>query len=334
MNYNNVYTLEQLSSEILKGRVLLVSGAEELLMKLPKGNWVGGTIPYFMTSGGGIMTRDALFATDITDFSKEISVKFYDNETISKIYTEIPSSGFGFLIIPSGSDIHFDFALKAPEFEGFASSSLIGWISGVHLDEIGKSKPKIFNGLSLEISSDMAICLHANLNEKYQCEIGIVNIFKQGGGDTVEFFENGFKCQDVLINGKKQNFSEYITNKKIDIQLPLVANYAGAMVNVSFQNINTENKEVSFYAPVFKGIQYKAAEKLKNYVSDFNANIPENSVSIVFSCNCILNFIYSELEGKTTKNIYGPITFGEIAYQLLNQTMVYLKITNAMSEKN
>jgi hypothetical protein len=32
------------------------------------------------------------------------------------------------------------------------------------------------------------------------------------------------------------------------------------------------------------------------------------------------------LEGKTTAGMTGPMTFGEIAYQLLNQTLVYLEV--------
>jgi hypothetical protein len=46
---------------------------------------------------------------------------------------------------------------------------------------------------------------------------------------------------------------------------------------------------------------------------------------MAFSCNCILNYIYGNLEGKKLAGTAGPITFGEIAYQLLNQTMVYLE---------
>jgi hypothetical protein len=33
-----------------------------------------------------------------------------------------------------------------------------------------------------------------------------------------------------------------------------------------------------------------------------------------------------DLEGQRTANITGPFTFGEIAYQLLNQTLVYLSV--------
>ena len=54
------------------------------------------------------------------------------------------------------------------------------------------------------------------------------------------------------------------------------------------------------------------------------AGLPQGNENIAFSCNCILNYLYSELEGKQTGPITGPITFGEVAYQLLNQTMVYL----------
>lgn len=46
----------------------------------------------------------------------------------------------------------------------------------------------------------------------------------------------------------------------------------------------------------------------------------------MFSCNCTLNFLYSELEGKRTGQLVGPVAFGEIAYQGLNQTLVYLQI--------
>ena len=37
-------------------------------------------------------------------------------------------------------------------------------------------------------------------------------------------------------------------------------------------------------------------------------------------------FINATLENKKTGSFVGPITFGEIAYQLLNQTIVYLEV--------
>ncbi len=51
------------------------------------------------------------------------------------------------------------------------------------------------------------------------------------------------------------------------------------------------------------------------------------AVAPVLSCNCILNYQYGELEGRKIPPFTGPVTFGEVAYQLLNQTLVYVEIT-------
>ncbi|MCR8916093.1 hypothetical protein FDP08_10165 [Marinobacter panjinensis] len=48
--------------------------------------------------------------------------------------------------------------------------------------------------------------------------------------------------------------------------------------------------------------------------------------NLVFGCNCILNYLHSALEGRKTAQLTGPITFGEVAYQLLNQTAVFLTV--------
>ncbi len=49
------------------------------------------------------------------------------------------------------------------------------------------------------------------------------------------------------------------------------------------------------------------------------------SHDVPFACNCVLNFLYGKLEGAQA-GLPGPFTFGEIAYQLLNQTMVYCDV--------
>jgi hypothetical protein len=84
---------------------------------------------------------------------------------------------------------------------------------------------------------------------------------------------------------------------------------------------------VNFYAPVFTGIKYKMAKSMTNYVKEFNGQLKNlKSVNSAFSCNCILNFLYGELENKDIESFFGPITFGEIAYQLVNQTLVYVTV--------
>jgi hypothetical protein len=79
-------------------------------------------------------------------------------------------------------------------------------------------------------------------------------------------------------------------------------------------------------------VRYKHAKEVADYASAFTEQLQKIGLaekSVVFSCNCILNYLYSGLEGKNTAPFVGPITFGEIAYQLLNQTLVYLQVHNA-----
>jgi hypothetical protein len=102
------------------------------------------------------------------------------------------------------------------------------------------------------------------------------------------------------------------------------------MVNTSIQSVDSVTGAVRFYAPVFKGVQYRHAKIAGDYVNLFTeAASSLDSKSIYFSCNCILNYLYCNLEGKKTSTLTGPITFGEIAYQLLNQTLVYVTIEDA-----
>lgn len=73
-------------------------------------------------------------------------------------------------------------------------------------------------------------------------------------------------------------------------------------------------------------VEYRQAQAVDDYPRAFARALPGDAGGIRWSCNCILNYLYSELEGKRTGRITGPMTFGEVAYQLLNQTMVYLRL--------
>ena len=106
-----------------------------------------------------------------------------------------------------------------------------------------------------------------------------------------------------------------------------MGDYAGACINVSFQSIDVDKGQVAFYAPVFTGIEYRLARPVGDYAAEFRRRLAEyDATGAVFSCNCILNFLFGELEGKAIGGVEGPVTFGEIAYQLLNQTMVVVRV--------
>lgn len=326
----DILTSAEVAQRISQGKTLLLAGEEKLLAGLPKGKWIGGSIPYFITpKQGGMVSQDKIFVTDISAMAAEIQVQAYDQNELGQVYCDGGNSGFSFIIIPAMSEVHSAFAINGPNYKEFGARPLIGWISGVHLDDLGKVTPKVVNGRTGEVIEQKAIVMHVTLPAGKTVDVGIVNIFEQSPGDTLTFPEDGFSCTDVSVNGVTENFVEYIERNGLDTKLPLVADYYGALINISFQGVDKATGEVKFYAPVFSGVRYKHAKAVDNYAAAFTAQLQKiglSGQSVVFSCNCILNYLYSGLEGKSTAPFVGPITFGEIAYQLLNQTLVYLEI--------
>jgi len=326
---NKLYSISEVAEKVKAGKILLLAGDEGMLSQIPSGKWIGGTIPYFMSENGGIITKDKIFVTELPDYITEISIKKYNESAVKEVYKDGQDFGFSIIIIPASGKVHLSFALNAPHYEGFATRPLIGWISGVHLNDLGKINPAVFSGQTKEKLTDAAVVLHAKLPKNKIAELSIINIFSQSDSDTIKFTENSFSAKEAIVNGKLVNFAEYVTDKKIDTRLPLVANYSGAMINISFQSVDADKKMVNFYAPVFKEVEYRLASPVSDYITSFLSEMPKTGKeNILFSCNCILNFLYSELEGKITGGITGPITFGEIAYQLLNQTMTNITITD------
>jgi hypothetical protein len=322
-----LHSIDETRAKIASGRRLLLAGDEELLRALPRGEWIAGTIPYFMTEAGGLSTKEKIFVTELPDYVREVSLRVYDDRTIANVYNDIPRDGFAVIILPAASSVHSSFALGAPTYASFGIRPLIGWVAGTHLSQIGTVAPKVLSGDSLRPLEDQAVVMHVRLPRNKAAEIGIVNIFQQGQGDVITFEQSGFKVNAALVNGRRINFAAYVTEKGLDTRLPLVADYCGTSINISFQAVDPKKGEVALYAPVFSGIEYRHARPITDYVTEFVSSLPRESASgLVFSCNCILNYLHSKLEGRQTGNVTGPITFGEIAYQLMNQTMVYIEV--------
>ncbi|MDD2815159.1 MAG: hypothetical protein PHP00_05395 [Thiotrichaceae bacterium] len=318
-------TVEQATQRIQAGEVLLLAGDESLLKQLPQGTWIGGTIPYFMSETGGQCNTQLLFAHPLPKDVRVTKIHHYTETELEQIPEDAPENGFSVIIIPATSAAHVAYAQNAPSYPNIFFKPIIGWIAGVHLDQVGEISPKVFNGQTTEMTEQAAVVMHVSLPQDQVALINIFNLFEQGEGDEIYFEEEGFSISNCLVNGKSHNFAQYLLEKKVDIKYPLVADYCGAMVNVSFQGIDIENRTVNLYAPVFAHTAYKIAAPVEDYVSAFQRAFPEG-VEPIFACNCILNYLYSELEGKKTGAIVGPMTFGEVAYQLLNQTLVYLEI--------
>lgn len=322
---------EELIEKINHGEYLVIAADEDVLTGLPSGNWIAGTIPYFMTAEGGRADRNHIFVNTINGVTpaRAPRISLYDGNSISRIAQEAPEHGFSIVILPAMSNVHAAYAQNAPDYPNMYFSPIIGWISGVHLDDLGKRSAKIgFGPLNGMLLDQQAVAMHIPLPTNQLATINIVNLFEQGEGAEIKFKNTGFDVAECTVNGQPTNLADYIRSNHIDTRLPLVANYSGVMVNVSIQSV--EANKVTLYAPVFAEVSYRFAKPVGNYIDGFEKALPSSATDkISFSCNCILNYLYSELEGKKTRNVTGPITFGEVAYQLLNQTLVYLSITEA-----
>jgi len=315
---------------IESGEFLIIAADETQLTQLPSGNWIGGTIPYFMAADGGLVSKDQIFVNTIEGLNGDNQPRItpYDSKSIARIAQDAPDNGFTIAIIPAGSDVHAEYAQNAPSYQNMFFSPLIGWIAGVHLDDVESAQAKTVFGPGAMAMADKAVAMHVPLPIDQLANIHIVNLFEQGSGPKIVFPETAFKAGTCLVDGVETNLAQYIKDQNIDTRLPLVADYNGINVNVSIQTVNSN--DVALYAPVFADVAYQFATPVQDYVTSFNtAMSDEDTSSAQYGCNCILNFTYSELEGKKTANLTGPAAFGEIAYQLLNQTLVYMSIETA-----
>lgn len=326
---NEMLSVAEAAARIEAGDVMVIAGAEELLRALPKGNWIGGTTVYFVTNTGGAVVRDRLFCTIFPEASGA-APRHLDPSGLSGIAQGYAPSGFTMIMIPAFSVAHSDFAVEGASYPGLFDQPLVGWITGVHLDELGKRAPLVFDGATGIGYDEGAALLHVALPAGAVVDLDILNIFAQGDRRDLSFTfpEGGFSAHKANVDGEEVDFARYIEDHVIDTRLPLVANYAGALVNVSIQSVDAVSGEVKFYAPVVAGVEYRLANALGSYAQAFAEGAGEDGAG-QYSCNCILNYLYGELEGQRTGNFTGPVTFGEIAYILLNQTLVRLDITDA-----
>lgn len=316
---------DQVAAAIVEGRHLLLAADERLLTWLPAGNWIGGSIPYFMSENGAQRTNRSIYVEELPESIVSCQMSLYDANSVEKIYQDAPRNGFSVVIIPAMSKTHLRFALDAPRFPGFATRPLVGWISGVDLGDIGRTSAKIFTGLDPRSRPDGAVAMHVTLPAHQYAEIGIVNIFTQDEAESIVFPQDGFAAREAIIDGKAEDFAAFLRRKGHDMRLPLVADYCGAKINVSFEHIDEAGGKVTFYAPVFANVTYRLARPVPEYGKVFRDAL--GAVGSDDLCyNCILNYLYGRFETQNTGTISFPCTFGEVAYQLLNQTLVHLAI--------
>lgn len=321
-------SIDEASVLLRSGNAYAVAADEALLRRLPRGRWIGGSIPYFMGQDGGLTTRELVFVTPLPMFAGHApKLRSYDADALRGVCVDAPANGWSLIVMPAFTTVHSRFAREAPQYDDMYLKPLLGWVAGLHLDDLGQRLPVVVNGLTGEFETERAVVMHMSLPDDQVARLDIVNLFRPGSGDRIRFRESGFHVQDCLVNGRPTAFADYLQQHKIDTRLPLVADYSGAMVNVAIKAVDAAEHRVDFYAPVFDDVEYRFAAPIGDYERALAAAMPhEDGNGLAWSCNCVLNYLYCGLEGKRTEQITGPMTFGEVAYQLLNQTLVTLHI--------
>lgn len=325
---NTMVSLDAATKMINSGTPLCIAGPETALDQLPHGNWIGGTSPYFMLADGGVVTEgDFVFVTDLSGLGA-VSIVSYGADELPGICAKAPDNSFVVTIIPSGSEVLKHFAADSADYTDAFLKPAVGWIAGVHLSEIGKVSAKVFDGRTGSKYDDRVVAAYVALPADRMVMVEIANIFEPGTGELITFDDTTFDVDSCKINGVATNFAAYVKAKGLDHgKQPLVGDYAGAHINVSLQTVDAVAGKVSLYAPVFAGIDYRFAKPVEDYAASLRARLAsQNKQGAVFGCNCILNFLFGELEGKAIGGVAGPITFGEIAYQVLNQTAVLVRV--------
>lgn len=326
-------TFDEVCNLINEGKLLQIAGAGSLLKKLPKGNWVGGTQEHFLTEEtGGTTTNEKLFVTQFgvdENKVKSFEIKEYNEVTIKDMPKDSHSNGFSIVIIPFGTSVFVEYSKNSINYEDIFLKNIVGWVSAYNLAQMANpiDAPLVFNGMTGEVLSDRAVVLHMEIDKTIS--IGILNIFEADEkSQVVTFPEETISIKKAFIDGKEVDFLKYLEENNINLQNPLVGDYSGQNINCPFIP-PFKDGIVTTGIPVQPGINYYFSKSVENYEKALVESAKElENKEVIFTINCALNFAYGNLEGKKIKNISGPISFGEIAYKMLTQTMVYVEVLN------
>ena len=314
-------TLKEATALISQKKLLHISASQELLQKLPQGNWIGGSSEFRAKESGVEDTEEKLCVFELG--FDTYNIKTYTKENVAYFTADTYENGFSIVIIPAETEILQVYAKNCMNYKDLFLKNVVGWIAGSNT----KEAPIVVNGQTGDVFTNEAIILNVSLPAEKMATVNVVNIFTADEkSPRIEFTSEDFLAKTFLVDGKEAVIVDYAKENGIDLQLPLVAEYYGAEVNVSVVNIS-EDKVITWGAPLFPGITYRFAKPLGEYSEVFRSKIQSIEYkNCVFSCNCISNMFHGDLLKYDLGGFYGPYVYGEIAYQLVNQTLVYLQI--------
>lgn len=327
---NKLYTRNEVIDLIGARRVLLLSGSEKMLSNLPQGKWISGTAPYFM-DGVGKISDDMIYVDDLTEYAADVRIEALDETNIDQVAKHGFDNGFSVIILPIDSEVYFSFANNSLQYERIFDNPIVGYVACCKLEDYGKVHPATGIGTTSALTTSKAAVMHVKLPVGMIARTEIMNF------DTIDtstpalkFPKTSFVQSDCLIDGKPGNIAEYLESVKQRIgRYPqLITNMNGALVNRDTKCVDLAKGEAAFFSPAYEGDEYRIVKPNPNYQKAFNdaLSAKQDKIAVCFSCTSY--FMFGEFEGKHV-DINGVYAFGEIAYQLLNKTIVTLEIDKA-----
>lgn len=321
-----LYTKEEVIKFISEGKKMVLSAGENILDQLPKGDWIAGTSPYFMNTDAGICTENKIFVDDFTNTVEDVKIKKYNKNNIKNIAVDAFENGLTVLILSMDSDTLVEFSINSFNYEEIFTNPIVGFVAGCNFEELSKTCPKSYNGQTGEKYNEEAVAIHFKLPHNKVARTEIINLETiDENSPQIQFPKTSFIQSECTIDGKEYNIADFLHKKNYKENYPIIANYSGALINRDVKKIDVENGEVSFYAPVFSDETYYLANLVDNYQELFINKASTRDFNITYSCACVSYYLMGNLENKKI-DIEGVFAFGEIAFQLLNKTMVYVEI--------
>ncbi|MBB5371938.1 DUF6976 family protein [Acidocella aromatica] len=322
-------TKDKIAELICEGRVLVLAGDEADLAALPSGRWIGGTAAHFITAEGGQEANGRIFYSDLTRIAQDVRLNHFNLTEMRQIGRLHPANGFTIAIVPGFSELLAGLSAEILDYEGIYSAPLFGWVSAVSAGQLGTRRPKSFAGNPVG-SAEQAAVMGIALPDEFFAQLHIANLFSPGTGPGIRFANPGFVTDgECLIGGKPGNLARYIEAKKIDPRLPLVADHEGALINISIISSCPQTGRSTFLAPVNPALTYRFAVEVLDYQHEFSRLLGElGPVSGALSCVCVQNYEHAGLHEAADLPFQGPVTFGQIAYSVLNQTLACLTVSH------
>ncbi|MCL2283036.1 MAG: hypothetical protein FWC26_06935 [Fibromonadales bacterium] len=335
VSISKLASAEEAAKLIETGNAYLISGDERVLAKLPKGNWIGGTTCYFSIGGKAVEDRDNVFITGFPEFVKMKCIKTYSENFIPSVAKDACENGFSILLMPAGSEPSLQYAQFSPMYSDLFFRPIIGWITGMYLPDWNpasphkEKRPKVFNGQTGECEINVAEAMHFSLPANKVAVVKTISPFKVKENSPVITFEgnNSLIVKEAYLNGKQVNLPKYIIENNIDYRTPMQANYSGIPINVSFPS-EIQGDEMLLRQAVFSDVEYRFTE-MAEQPDTYSINNLIDKEKYICGCTCIFNHLTFNKNGYIPCGVDGPLTFGEIAYQIMGNASTYLELEEA-----